>query len=38
MSFTIEPKPVVETDDNNVKFISKWKITLNKKTQNTLII
>ena len=31
MSFTIEPKPVVETDDNNVKFISKWKITLNKK-------
>lgn len=31
MNFTIEPKPVVETDDNNVKFISKWKITLNKK-------
>ena len=31
MSFTVEPKPVVETDDNNVKFISKWKITLNKQ-------
>ena len=30
MSFIIEPKPIVETDENNVKFISNWKVILIK--------
>ena len=30
MSFIIEPKPIVEIDENNVKFISSWKVVLKK--------
>ena len=30
MSFTVEPKPIIDIDENNVKFISKWNVVLEK--------
>ena len=31
MSFTVEPKPIIDIDENNVKFISKWNVVLEKR-------